>query len=379
MDYAATTPVDARVAQLMSQYLTTDGDFGNPASRSHAYGWKAEEAVENARRELSDLIAADPREIVWTSGATEANNLALKGVVEAYSADLNGKHIITSCIEHKAVLDTVEYLEQKGVRVTYLSPSSEGTFQLQDIADAMTDETILVSMMYVNNEIGVINNIRGIGELCRSKKVLLHVDAAQAVGKIPVDVKADFIDLMSVSGHKMYGPKGVGALYVRRSPDVKIVTQLHGGGHERNMRSGTLATHQIVGIGEAARICREEIANESTRIIELKKKFWQGISELPDIKINGSLDKGIAGILNVSFAHIEGETLLMSLRKIAVSTGSACVSASVEPSYVLRALKVDDELAHSSIRFSFGRFTTEKEIDIAVENVIFAVTNLRKH
>ncbi|MBS98888.1 MAG: IscS subfamily cysteine desulfurase [Oceanospirillaceae bacterium] len=376
LDYSATTPVDPRVAEKMMACLTPDGIFGNPASRSHQFGWKAEEAVETARRQVADLIGADPREIVWTSGATESDNLAIKGVAHFY--DKKGKHIITSKIEHKAVLDTCRQLEREGFEVTYLTPGSDGIITPQMVADALRDDTILVSLMHVNNEIGTITDIAAIGELTRSHGVLLHVDAAQSVGKLPLDMSAMKVDLLSISGHKMYGPKGIGALYVRRKPRVRLEAQMHGGGHERGMRSGTLPTHQIVGMGEAARICAEEMVSESQHLQALRERFWNGIKDMEEVHVNGSMEQRVSGNLNVSFAFVEGESLLMSLKDLAVSSGSACTSASLEPSYVLRALGLNDELAHSSIRFSFGRFTTDEEVDYATGQIREAVDKLRE-
>ena len=376
LDYSATTPVDPRVADKMMQYLTPDGIFGNPASRSHQFGWKAEEAVETARRQVADLIGADPREIVWTSGATESDNLAIKGVAHFYQK--KGKHIITSKIEHKAVLDTCRQLEREGFEVTYLTPGSDGVIGPQMVADALRDDTILVSLMHVNNEIGTVTDIAAIGELTRSRGVLFHVDGAQSVGKLPLNMGEMKVDLLSISGHKMYGPKGIGALYVRRKPRVRLEAQMHGGGHERGMRSGTLPTHQIVGMGEAARIAHEEMAQENTRLLALRERFWNGIKDMEEVYVNGSLEQRVAGNLNVSFAFVEGESLLMSLKDLAVSSGSACTSASLEPSYVLRALGLNDELAHSSIRFSFGRFTTEEEVDYATNQIRTAVDKLRE-
>jgi cysteine desulfurase len=376
LDYSATTPVDPRVAEKMMACLTPDGIFGNPASRSHQFGWKAEEAVEMARRQVADLLGADPREIVWTSGATESDNLAIKGVAHFYNK--KGKHIITSKIEHKAVLDTCRQLEREGFEVTYLTPGSDGIITPQMVADALRDDTILVSLMHVNNEIGTITDIAAIGELTRSHGVLLHVDAAQSVGKLPLDMSAMKVDLLSISGHKMYGPKGIGALYVRRKPRVRLEAQMHGGGHERGMRSGTLPTHQIVGMGEAARICAEEMVSESEHLQALRERFWNGIKDMEEVHVNGSMEQRVSGNLNVSFAFVEGESLLMSLKDLAVSSGSACTSASLEPSYVLRALGLNDELAHSSIRFSFGRFTTDEEVDYATGQIREAVDKLRE-
>lgn len=376
LDYSATCPVDPRVAEKMMQCLTMDGLFGNPASRSHRFGWQAEEAVDLARNQVADLIGADPREIVFTSGATESNNLAIKGVAHFYAS--KGKHIITSKTEHKAVLDTCRQLEREGFEVTYLEPMPNGLFTIEMIENAMRDDTILVSIMHVNNEIGVVQNIADIGELCRSRKILLHVDAVQSVGKIPVDVEALKVDLLSVSAHKVYGPKGIGALFVRRKPRVRLEAQMHGGGHERGMRSGTLPTHQIVGMGEAFRIAKEEMVSEGERILALRQRLWNGIKDIEAVYINGDLDQRVPGNLNVSFAYVEGESLIMALKDLAVSSGSACTSASLEPSYVLRALGLNDELAHSSIRFSMGRFTTKEEIDYAVKLIRDSIGRLRE-
>ncbi|MFA7833347.1 IscS subfamily cysteine desulfurase [Aeromonas dhakensis] len=376
LDYSATCPVDPRVAEKMMQCLTMDGLFGNPASRSHRFGWQAEEAVDLARNQVAELIGADPREIVFTSGATESNNLAIKGVAHFYVG--KGKHIVTSKTEHKAVLDTCRQLEREGYEVTYLEPMPNGLFTLEQIEGALRDDTILVSIMHVNNEIGVVQNIAAIGELCRSRKILLHVDAVQSVGKIPVDVEALKVDLLSMSAHKVYGPKGIGALYVRRKPRVRLEAQMHGGGHERGMRSGTLPTHQIVGMGEAFRIAKEEMASEGERIMALRQRLWDGIKDIEEVYINGDLEQRVPGNLNVSFAYVEGESLIMALKDLAVSSGSACTSASLEPSYVLRALGLNDELAHSSIRFSMGRFTTEEEIDYAIKLIRDSIGRLRE-
>jgi cysteine desulfurase len=376
LDYSATCPVDPRVAEKMMQCLTMDGLFGNPASRSHRFGWQAEEAVDLARNQVAELIGADPREIVFTSGATESDNLAIKGVAHFYAS--KGKHIITSKTEHKAVLDTCRQLEREGFEVTYLEPMPSGLFTLEMIENAMRDDTILVSMMHVNNEIGVIQDIKGLGELCRSRKILLHVDAAQSVGKVEIDVEAMKIDLLSLSAHKIYGPKGIGALYVRRKPRVRIEAQMHGGGHERGMRSGTLPTHQIVGMGEAFRIAKEEMASEHERVMTLRQRLWDGLKDIEAVYLNGDLEQRVSGNLNVSFAYVEGESLIMALKDLAVSSGSACTSASLEPSYVLRALGLNDELAHSSIRFSIGRFTTEEEIDYAVKLIRDSIGRLRE-
>ena len=375
-DYLATTPVDPRVAQKMVDCLSIEGNFGNPASRSHLYGWKAEEAVESARREVADLINADPREIVWTSGATESDNLAIKGVAHFYHKQ--GKHIVTSRIEHKAVLDTCRQLEREGYEVTYLDPDANGLISPAAVGAALRADTILVSIMHANNEIGTINDIAAIGELTRAAGVLFHVDAAQSAGKIPIDMERMKVDLLSMSGHKMYGPKGIGALYVRRKPRVRLEAQMHGGGHERGMRSGTLATHQIVGMGEAARIARESMAEEAVRLQALRQRFWNGIKDIEEVHLNGDDVHRLPGALNFSIAYVEGESLIMSLKDLAVSSGSACTSASLEPSYVLRALGLSDELAHSSIRFSIGRFTTEEEIDYAVRLISDAIGRLRE-
>ena len=375
-DYSATTPVDSRVAEKMADCLTSDGNFGNPASRSHAYGWQAEAAAEEARAQVAALLNADPREIVWTSGATEANNLAIKGC--AHFNQKKGKHVITSKIEHKAVLDTCRQLEREGFEVTYLDPDAEGIIHPEAVEAAIREDTTVVSLMHVNNEIGTINDIAAIGEICRQHKVFFHVDAAQSPGKIPIDMETMKVDLMSLSAHKIYGPKGIGALYVRRKPRVRIEAQMHGGGHERGMRSGTLATHQIVGMGEAFSIAKEEMAEESKRILALRDRLWNGLSDMEEVQVNGSLTQRVAGNLNISFSYVEGESLIMALKDLAVSSGSACTSASLEPSYVLRALGLDDEQAHSSIRFSMGRFTTEEEVDFAVAKIRDAVAKLRE-
>lgn len=376
LDYSATTPVDPRVAEKMIECLTADGNFGNPASRSHAFGWKAEEAVENARRQVAELVNADPREIVWTSGATESDNLAIKGVAHFYAS--KGKHIITSKIEHKAVLDTTRQLEREGFEVTYLDPTTDGVITPAMVEAALRDDTVLVSIMHVNNEIGTINDIAAIGELTRSRGVLFHVDAAQSTGKVEIDLEKLKVDLMSFSAHKTYGPKGVGALYVRRKPRVRLEAQMHGGGHERGMRSGTLAAHQSVGMGEAFRIAREEMAAENERIRALRDRFFKQVEHLEELYVNGSMTARVPHNLNLSFNYVEGESLIMALKDLAVSSGSACTSASLEPSYVLRALGRNDELAHSSIRFTFGRFTTEEEVDYAAQKVSEAVTKLRE-
>lgn len=375
LDYSATTPVDPRVAEKMMACLTMQGNFGNPASRSHIFGWRAEEAVENARRQVADLIGADPREIVWTSGATESDNLAIKGAAHFYAT--KGKHLITSKIEHKAVLDSMRQLEREGFEVTYLTPTPEGEITVQMVQDAIREDTILVSLMHVNNEIGTITDIAAIGELTRAKGILLHVDAAQSVGKLPIDLTNLKVDLMSLCAHKIYGPKGIGALYVRRKPRARIEAQIHGGGHERGMRSGTLATHQIVGMGEAYHIAQQEMQQDTEYSRRLRDRFYQQVKQLEEVYVNGSLTNSVPNILNLSFNFVEGESLMMSLKELAVSSGSACTSASLEPSYVLRALGRNDELAHSSIRFGFGRFTTEQEVDYAAQKVSEAVTKLR--
>lgn len=375
LDYAATTPVDPRVAEKMMQYMTMDGVFGNPASRSHRYGWQAEEAVDIARSQVAELINADHREIVFTSGATESDNLAIKGVAHFYQK--KGKHIITSKTEHKAVLDTCRQLEREGFEVTYLEPDSNGIIPMQRLEEAMRDDTILLSLMHVNNEIGVIHDIKAIGELCRSKGVIFHVDAAQSAGKLPIDMQEMKVDLMSISGHKMYGPKGIGALYVRRKPRIRLESQMHGGGHERGMRSGTLPTHQIVGLGEAAAIAKADMETDNDRIRFLRDKLWNGIKDIEETYVNGDLEQRYCGSLNVSFNFVEGESLMMALKDLAVSSGSACTSASLEPSYVLRALGLSDEMAHSSIRFSIGRFTTEEDIDYAINVIKQSIDKLR--
>ena len=375
-DYSATTPVDPRVAQAMMDCLTMDGNFGNPASRSHLFGWKAEEAVETARQHVADLVNADPREIVWTSGATESNNLAIKGI--AHFNHKRGKHIITSKIEHKAVLDACRQLEREGYEVTYLDPNNEGLISPEQVADAIREDTTLVTLMHVNNEIGVTNDIAAIGDICRERKVFFHVDAAQSANRLPIDLETMKIDLMSFSAHKAYGPKGIGALYVRRKPRVRLEAQIHGGGHERGMRSGTLATHQIVGMGEAFRLAKLEREQDFEHALALRNRFLDGVKDMEEVHINGSLNQRVPHNLNVSFAFVEGESLIMSLKDLAVSSGSACTSASLEPSYVLRALGLSDELAHSSLRFSFGRFTTNEEVDYAIAQVHEAVNKLRE-
>jgi len=373
LDYAATTPVDPRVVQVMVPWLYEN--FGNPASRSHAYGWSAEEAVEIARERVASLIGADPREIVWTSGATESNNLAIKGAAQFHSS--KGKHLITLKTEHKAVLDTMRELERTGFEVSYLDVQADGLVSLDALAAALRPDTILVSVMYVNNEIGVIQDIPAIGALLRSKGILFHVDAAQATGKLAIDLHTLPVDLMSLSAHKTYGPKGIGALYVRRKPRVRIEAQMHGGGHERGMRSGTLATHQIVGMGEAYRLAHSHMAAENERIRGLRDRLLAGLQAIPEVRVNGHLEKRIPHNLNISFQFVEGESLLMGMKGLAVSSGSACTSASLEPSYVLRALGLSDEIAHSSIRFSVGRFTSVADIDTAIALTRATVERLR--
>ncbi len=376
MDYASTTPVDPRVAKKISDHLTLDGNFGNPASRSHKFGWKAEESVEEARSHVANLVGCDPREIVWTSGATEADNLAIKGIANFYQS--KGKHIITSKIEHKAVLDPCRQLERDGFEVTYLEPNEGGLITDEAVLDATREDTILVSIMHINNELGTINDLESIGKITREKGIFFHVDAAQSTGKVPIDLSTLPVDLMSFSAHKTYGPKGVGALFVRRKPRVRIEAQIHGGGHERGMRSGTLATHQIVGMGEAFRIAKEEMDQDVKKIQSLHKKFYDSVSKIEEIYVNGDMNNKVSNILNISFAYVEGESLIMALKDIAVSSGSACTSASLEPSYVLRALGRKDELASSSIRFSFGRFTTEEDVDYTLSLINHAVDRLRE-
>ncbi|MDH5354736.1 MAG: IscS subfamily cysteine desulfurase [Gammaproteobacteria bacterium] len=375
LDYSATTPIDARVAKKMAEYLTIEGQFGNPASRSHEFGWKAEEAVDLARQQVASLINADPREIIWTSGATESDNLAIKGAAHFYRK--KGNHIITIKTEHKAVLDTCRQLEREGFEVTYLDPEENGLIDQDKLKAAVTSETILISVMHVNNEIGVIQDIASIGEFARENKIIFHVDAAQSAGKVGIDMEALKVDLMSFSAHKVYGPKGIGALYVRRKPRIRLEAQMHGGGHERGLRSGTLATHQIVGMGEAFRIAQEEMATENERVRMLRDRLYDGLKDMEEVYVNGDFEQRIAGNLNISFNFVEGESLIMALRDLAVSSGSACTSASLEPSYVLRALGRNDELAHSSIRFTIGRFTTLEEIEYTVNLVRSAVEKLR--
>ncbi|HSC81296.1 MAG TPA: IscS subfamily cysteine desulfurase [Chitinolyticbacter sp.] len=374
LDYSATTPVDPRVAQAMIPWLTEH--FGNPASRSHAYGWEAEGAVEDAREEVAKLLNCDPKEIVWTSGATESNNLALKGAAHFYQD--KGKHIITVKTEHKAVLDTTRELEREGFEVTHLGVKDDGLIDFAELEAAIRPDTILVSVMFVNNEIGVIQDIPAIGELCRSKGIIFHVDAAQATGKVVIDLATLKVDLLSLSAHKTYGPKGVGALYIRRKPRVRLEAQMHGGGHERGFRSGTLATHQIVGMGTAYKIAREEMGTELERIRMLRDRLWAGVSDIEEVHLNGDMERRVPHNLNVSFNFVEGESLIMALKELAVSSGSACTSASLEPSYVLRALGRSDELAHSSIRFTIGRFTTVEDIDFTIALIHDKIGKLRE-
>ena len=376
LDYSATTPVDDRVVTEMLKYLGRDACFGNPASRSHVYGWEAEAAVEKVRADVASLVGANPKEIIFTSGATESDNLAIKGAAHFYSK--KGKHIVTCKTEHKAVLDSCRQLEREGYEVTYLDPESDGLIDLAKFEAALRDDTILASIMHVNNEIGVIQDIAAIGEICRGRNIIFHVDAAQSAGKVDIDLEQLKVDLMSFSAHKIYGPKGVGALYVRRKPRVRLEAQMHGGGHERGMRSGTLATHQIVGMGEAFRIAKEEMATENARILGLRNRLWDGLKDMEEVYINGDIDHRIAGNINISFNYVEGESLLMALKDLAISSGSACTSASLEPSYVLRALGRNDELAHSSIRFTIGRYTTEQDIDYTIAHVREAVDKLRE-
>ncbi|MFY3329258.1 IscS subfamily cysteine desulfurase [Achromobacter xylosoxidans] len=373
LDYSATTPVDPRVVEKMVPWLYEN--FGNPASRSHAFGWESEDAVERAREEVAKLVNADPREIVWTSGATESDNLAIKGAANFYAE--RGKHIITVKTEHKAVLDTCRELERQGFEVTYLDVKDNGLIDLDVFKAALRPDTVLVSVMMVNNEIGVIQDIETLGEICREKGIIFHVDAAQATGKVEIDLQKLKVDLMSFSAHKTYGPKGIGALYVRRKPRVRIEAQMHGGGHERGFRSGTLATHQIVGMGEAFRLAREEMGTENERIRMLRDRLWAGLSQIEEVYLNGDMDQRVPHNLNVSFNYVEGESLIMAIKELAVSSGSACTSASLEPSYVLRALGRNDELAHSSIRFTLGRFTTEQEVDYTIELLKSRVGKLR--
>lgn len=376
LDYAATTPVDPRVADKMWECLTAEGNFGNPASRSHVFGWKAEEAIETARQQVADLVHCDPREIVWTSGATESDNLAIKGIAHFYRE--RGRHIVTSRLEHKAVLDSCRHLESEGFEVTYLDPDEHGLITPALVEAALREDTILVSIMHVNNEIGTVNDIAGIGEVCRDRNVFFHVDAAQSLGRLPIDLSELKVDLMAFSGHKLYGPKGIGALYVRRKPRVRLEAQMHGGGHERGMRSGTLPTHQIVGMGEACRIVALERDQENARIMQLRNRLMDRLGDLEEVYTNGDREARVPGIMNVSFNFVEGESLIMAMNDLALSSGSACTSASLEPSYVLRALGLNDELAHSSLRISIGRFTTEAEVDHAADRIRAAVEKLRQ-
>jgi cysteine desulfurase len=375
LDYSASTPVDPRVAEEMCKYLTMDGVFGNPASRSHQFGWDADTAVENARANIAALVNANPKEIVWTSGATESDNLAIKGA--AHFNQRRGKHIITMKTEHKAVLDSCRQLEREGYEVTYLEPEKDGLLDIAKFKDAIRDDTTVASIMHVNNEIGVVQDIAAIGEICRKNKIIFHVDAAQSAGKIEIDLAELKVDLMSFSAHKIYGPKGIGALYVQRKPRVRIEAQMHGGGHERGMRSGTLAPHQCVGMGEAFRLAKEEMQADNEKLLALRQRFLDGFADMEEVYVNGSLDRRVSGNLNISFNFVEGESLMMSMKDLAVSSGSACTSASLEPSYVLRALGRSDELAHSSLRLSMGRFTTESDIDLAIVQVRAAVEKLR--
>lgn len=376
LDNAATTPVDEKVVEQMMGCLTRDGYFGNAASRSHTFGWDSEKLVEEARARVASLVNADPREIIWTSGATESDNLAIKGAARFYQK--KGRHLITVKTEHKAVLDTMRQLEREGFAVTYLKPKENGLLDIEEFRDAIRETTVLASVMHVNNEIGVIQDIKAIGQVCRENSVLFHVDAAQSAGKVAIDLSDLPVDLMSFSAHKIYGPKGIGALFVRRKPRIRLEAQIHGGGHERGMRSGTLPTHQIVGMGAAFEIAQRQMAVDCERITMLRQRLYSGIADIPDVYLNGDPDQRVAGILNVSFAYIEGESLIMALKDLAVSSGSACTSASLEPSYVLRALGRDDELAHSSIRFSIGRFTTVEEIDYAIAKIRTSVEKLRE-
>lgn len=375
LDYASTTPIDKRVADKMFEYMTMDGMYGNPASRSHSFGWDADAAVSESRKHIADLINADPREIVWTSGATESDNLAIKGAAHFYKK--KGKHIITVKTEHKAVLDACRQLEREGFEVTYMEPESDGLLDLDKLQSEIRDDTVLISVMHVNNEIGVIQDIEKIGEIARSKNIIFHVDAAQSAGKIKIDLEKMKVDLMSFSAHKIYGPKGIGALYVRRKPRVRLEAQIHGGGHERGLRSGTLPTHQIVGMGEAFRLAKEEMDKDYEKISLLRNRLWNGVKDMEEVYLNGDFENRYPGIMNISFNYVEGESLIMATKDIAVSSGSACTSASLEPSFVLRAIGRSDELAHSSLRMSIGRFTTEEDIDATIKTVTKAVEKLR--
>ncbi len=375
LDYASTTPIDKRVAEKMFEFMTMDGKYGNPASRSHSFGWDADDAVEESRKNVADLINADPKEIVWTSGATESNNLAIKGAAHFYKK--KGKHIITVKTEHKAVLDACRQLEREGFEVTYLEPMDNGLLDIKKLEDAIRDDTVLISVMHVNNEIGVIQDIEKIGKITRSKNIIFHVDAAQSAGKIKIDLEIMQVDLMSFSAHKIYGPKGIGALYVRRKPRIRLEAQIHGGGHERGLRSGTLPTHQIVGMGEAFKVAKEAMDEEFKRISKLRIRLWNGVKDMEEVYLNGDFENRYPGIMNISFNYVEGESLIMATKDIAVSSGSACTSASLEPSFVLRAIGRSDELAHSSLRISIGRFTTEEDIDLTIKTVKKAVEKLR--
>ena len=373
LDNGATTPMDPRVARKMSGCMTAEGEFGNPASTSHAYGWNAAELVEGAREQVAALIGADPRGVVWTSGATESDNLALKGVLDA----AGGGHLVTTSYEHKAVLDTAKHLETQGVAVSYVAPKADGVVDPADIAAAIQEDTALVSVIHVNNEVGTVNDVAAIGRVCRDRGVPFHTDAAQSAGKLPLHVERDCLDLVSISAHKIYGPKGVGALYVRREPPLKLTAQMHGGGHERGMRSGTLATHQLVGMGEACRLAALDMEEEGRRLVSLRDRLWSHLKQLPGTQLNGCLERRLPGNLNVAFGGVDGETLLMALDDVAVSSGSACTSTTIEPSYVLRAIGVPDDLAHSSLRLTLGRFTTPCEVDFAATRIAEVVGALR--
>ncbi|AEO08358.1 IscS subfamily cysteine desulfurase [Buchnera aphidicola] len=376
LDYAATTPIEHQVAEKMMNYLTIDGTFGNAASRSHKFGWDAEEAVDIARNQISELIVADSREIIFTSGATESNNLAIKGI--AFFHKKKGKHIITSKTEHKSVLDSCRYLESKGFHVTYLTPKNNGIIDLNDLKNSIQKDTILISIMHVNNEIGIIQDINSISKICKNYNIFFHVDATQSIGKIPINLNAIDIDLMSFSAHKVYGPKGIGGLYVRRKPRIRLLPLIHGGGHERGMRSGTLAVHQIIGMGESFRMAKEKIHDDFLYATKLRNLLWNGIKNIEEVYLNSDLQQGVPHILNVSFNYVEGESLIMALKDLAVSSGSACTSASLEPSYVLKSLGIKDELAHSSIRFSIGRFTTQEDIIHTIKLVHESINKLRE-
>jgi cysteine desulfurase len=376
LDYSATTPIDERVVAEMLKYMGPTSSYGNPASRSHAYGWDAEAAVENARKQVADLVGCEAKEIIFTSGATESDNLAIKGI--AHFNHKKGQHIVTCKTEHKAVLDSTRQLEREGYEVTYLDPEANGLIDLDTLKAALRDDTTLVSIMHVNNEIGVIQDIEAIGQICRERKIVFHVDGAQSAGKVPINLSELPVDLMSFSAHKIYGPKGIGALYVQRKPRIRLEAQMHGGGHERGMRSGTLATHQIVGMGTAFAIAQKEMATENERLLNLRNKLYDGLKDMEEVYVNGDIDQRIAGNINISFNYVEGESLLMALKDLAISSGSACTSASLEPSYVLRALGRNDELAHSSIRFTLGRYTTSADIDTTIDHVRTAVEKLRE-